>query len=221
MDAARDAILACIRRISMAGSATETDARLQSHARGPQPRLLGDPIELFTAGVMAAAGTIEETRSPAELAEAVGRYLTRHGLPAAVVLAPHPLLADIPWPESMRAERRSLAPTDLTAVTVAFAGIAETGSLVLLSGPETPTRINFLPDNLICVLHADRVVPYLEDAWQLIRAQIGIGPGMLPRTVNLVTGPSRTADVEQTVQLGAHGPRRLHVMLWKSQKNGP
>jgi L-lactate utilization protein LutC len=88
--------------------------------------------------------------------------------------------------------------------------VAETGSLVLLSSPQTPTRLNFLPDHFLCVLQAERVVPYLEDAWQLIRTE----HGTMPRTVNLVTGPSRTADIEQTLQLGAHGPRRLHVLLW-------
>jgi L-lactate dehydrogenase complex protein LldG len=74
-------------------------------------------------------------------------------------------------------------------------------ALVLLSGPDSPTTLNFLP--------AGRIVPRMEDAWDLLRGE----RGELPRAINIVSGPSRTADVEQTIQLGAHGPRRLHVLL--------
>jgi L-lactate dehydrogenase complex protein LldG len=91
----------------------------------------------------------------------------------------------------------------------ALAGVAETGSLLLASGPHTPTALNFLVDDFLCVLPIDRLVPHLEDAWQLVRGELGV----LPRALNLITGPSRTADVEQTIQLGAHGPRRLHLLL--------
>jgi len=52
----------------------------------------------------------------------------------------------------------------------------------------------------------------MEDAWALLRAE----RCSLPRATNIITGPSRTADVEQTIQLGAHGPRRLHVLLMGS-----
>ena len=82
---------------------------------------------------------------------------------------------------------------------------------MLLSGSGGPTTLNFLPDNHIVVLRASRVVGAYEDAWTRLRE--AYGPGVLPRTVNLVTGPSRTADIEQTIQLGAHGPRRLHILV--------
>ena len=59
------------------------------------------------------------------------------------------------------------------------------------------------------MLRASRIVGPYEDAWDLLRREIG---GM-PRNVMLVTGPSRSADIEQTLELGAHGPRRLHVVL--------
>jgi L-lactate dehydrogenase complex protein LldG len=94
-------------------------------------------------------------------------------------------------------------------LTEAFVGIAETGSLVLLSSVGSPTSLNFLPDNYLCVLRRDHIVRHIEDVWDRIRQQTD----QLPRAINFVTGPSRTADVEQTIQLGAHGPRRLHVIL--------
>ncbi len=99
--------------------------------------------------------------------------------------------------------------TDLVSVQHAFAAVAETGTLMLPSAPERPTTINLLPDTAIAVLRASRIVGPYEDAWDLLRAELG---GM-PRNVMLVTGPSRSADIEQTLELGAHGPRRLHVVL--------
>ena len=66
-----------------------------------------------------------------------------------------------------------------------------------------------LTDTEIVVLRASRVVGAYEEAWDLLRAEIG----EMPRNVMLVTGPSRSADIEQALELGAHGPRRLHVVL--------
>ena len=57
----------------------------------------------------------------------------------------------------------------------------------------------------------DRIVGAYEDAWQRLRGQFG--SGVMPRVVNWITGPSRTADIEQTLLLGAHGPKRLHILL--------
>ena len=80
---------------------------------------------------------------------------------------------------------------------------------MLLSGDGRPTSHNFLPDDHLVLLDAGRIVRYQEDIWTLLRAM----PEDFPRVVNLITGPSKTADVEQTVQYGAHGPRRLHVII--------
>ena len=66
----------------------------------------------------------------------------------------------------------------------------------------------------IVVLHGNAVVGAYEDAFDLLRMRVG---AVWPRTVNLITGPSRTADIEQTLIMGAHGPRRLHVILVEDQ----
>ena len=91
--------------------------------------------------------------------------------------------------------------TDLVSVQHGFAGIAETGTLMLPSAAERPTTLNLLPDTAVVVLRTSRVVGTYEDAWDLLRAA-----GAMPRNVMLVTGPSRSADIEQTLELGAHGP---------------
>ena len=95
------------------------------------------------------------------------------------------------------------------SVTPCLAGIAEIGSLILASRPDSPTTLNFVPDHHLVVLHTGQILRHFEDVWPLVRAL----PGGMPRTVNIVAGPSRTGDVELTLQLGAHGPRSVHVIL--------
>lgn len=98
---------------------------------------------------------------------------------------------------------------ELLSVTACLAAIAETGSILLASGPDSPTTLNFVPDHHVVVLQANQLVPDFEAAWTRLRAL----PGGMPRTANIVSGPSRTGDVGLTLQLGAHGPRSVHVLL--------
>ena len=84
---------------------------------------------------------------------------------------------------------------------------------MLPSGPERPTTINLLPDTAIVVLRASPRGRAVRGCWDLLRPEHAGDGGFMPRNVMLVTGPSRSADIEQTLELGAHGPRRLHVVL--------
>ena len=212
MAESRSAILG---RISQAlGHEATADApavvqRVNEHARGPQPQWAEAPRERFLAKLTKVAGTYVEIASDAEIVQTVSDYLAAQNLPHRLVVAPHPLLAKVIWPEGWDVASRRARGDERISLAVAFCGIAETGSLMLLSGPDSPTTLNFLPDDFLCLLPTGRIVPRMEDAWALLRAERG-GP---PRATNLITGPSRTADVEQTIQLGAHGPRRLHVLL--------
>jgi L-lactate dehydrogenase complex protein LldG len=112
----------------------------------------------------------------------------------------------------LQIRRGKAEPGDAVSLTPCLAAIAETGTLMLVSGSGTPTTLNFLPDTHVVVVRAGQVVAGYEDGWDLIRARAAQGEGW-PRTVNLITGPSRTGDIEQRIQLGAHGPRRLHIVL--------
>jgi L-lactate dehydrogenase complex protein LldG len=96
-------------------------------------------------------------------------------------------------------------------VSHAFGGVAETGTIVMVSGPENPSTLNFLPDNHIVVVSEKAITGDYETMWSKIR--LSYGKGTMPRTVNWITGPSRSADIEQTILLGAHGPRRLHIVV--------
>ena len=100
---------------------------------------------------------------------------------------------------------------DRVGLSHAFAGIAETGTLALVSGPDNPTTLNFLPETHIVVVEAQTIVGDYEAFWAKLRA--AYGEGTMPRTVNFITGPSRSADIEQTLLLGAHGPRTLHILI--------
>ena len=117
-------------------------------------------------------------------------------------------------PVALRAAKRSLRlghGKDLAAVSHAFGAVAESGTLMLVSGADNPTTLNFLPDTHMVVVDAKDVAGDYESLWRRLREKFG--DGLMPRTVNLITGPSRSADIEQTLILGAHGPRRLHVMV--------
>ena len=80
---------------------------------------------------------------------------------------------------------------------------------MLLSGPDSPTTLNFLPEDHVVVLRESRIVAHPGDAWALLRKE----RAMVPRTVNPICGPSKTGDVELEILEGAHGPRRLHVVV--------
>ena len=121
-----------------------------------------------------------------------------------------PDLQDLDWPESVAVGIGS--GDDYIGVSLAFAGVSETGTAVMVSGPEQSTTLNFLPDIHVIVLHIDKIQGNYEQVWAEVR-KLGPSNGKLPRTVNWITGPSRTGDIEQILLLGAHGPRALHVIL--------
>ena len=220
MSEAREQILAGIRRSLNRGrldAAHETALRerVAAHRRNLVPAraaALDDPgrIDLFIAMAEEVQATVTRVGSSAAVPEEVARYLAAENLPAEVVLAPDSTLADLPWGERplLRTRRGRAEAGDAVSLTPCFAAIAETGTLMLISGAETPTTLNFLPDTHIVVLRADQVVAAYEDGWDRLRTH-----GETPRTINFITGPSRTGDIEQRIELGAHGPRRLHIIL--------
>jgi L-lactate dehydrogenase complex protein LldG len=225
MSGDRERVLGALRRglgrgrdaAADAAAGAAVDARLGGHQRGPIPaRSNLDParqVALFEAMAREQAATVVRVARHDAVPAAVADYLKASNLPPRVRLAPDPDLTALAWDAQPLLEIASgrAAAADPVSLTGAFAGIAETGTLMLRSGPRHPTTLNFLPEAHIVVLRATDVVGPYEDAWDRLRAAEGAG-GM-PRTVNFITGPSRTADIEQTIQLGAHGPRRLHIIL--------
>lgn len=183
--------------------------RLSTHNRGVLPAYPEPVLDRFISKVENVSGTVKCIDNIAELPAAVYEYLSTHNIEQKIVAASSKLLRQVDWQKEITIEYRPVQSNDISTLTVAYAGIAETGSLVLCSSKDSPTTLNFLPENYICVIRRDDIYPHMEDAWDLLRKD---GKGM-PRAINFITGPSRTADVEQTIQLGAHGPRRLHVII--------
>jgi L-lactate dehydrogenase complex protein LldG len=194
------------------------DARLRTPARGPVPARGDLPhaerLDLFQQQAETAAATVARVTGWDDVPGAVAGYLRETNRPAEVVVAPHPDLRRRNWavgaPVLGVAYGASGADTAV-GVSRALAGVAETGTLLLRSGPDSPTTLNFLPETHIVAVPASAIVGAYEDAWDMLRADQR--DGAVPRSVNLITGPSRTADIEQTLQLGAHGPKNLHIVV--------
>ena len=213
MPGERDKILQKLGRVLGAGDnrlpPTQVSGRLEHPHVGPRPKLPGTPLPVFVDRLKAAAATVSQVRSPADATQAIIQYLDDRALPHELVSDLSALVSELPWPDNLVVRPPPPRAEDRVAVTSAYAAIAETGSLALLSSAQSPTSLNYLPDHYICLLSASRILPYLEDLWATMRRE----SRAVPRAVNLITGPSRTADVEQTIQLGAHGPRSVHVVV--------
>lgn len=221
-ESARDGILGILRaaarnRDDGAARAAVTE-RVKAHPRNLIPARGQDAgakaVDRFIQMATASAATVAVVPNGARVPHAVADYLSAHNLPSRVRVGPDPDLAALPWSRRPTLEvlYGPAAADDLVSVTPALAAVAETGTLMTRSGPGHPTTLNFLPNTHIVVLPVERVVGSYEDAWDLLRAGLTEGADF-PRTVNFITGPSRTADIEQTPQLHAHGPGRLHILL--------
>ncbi|MGG5821309.1 LutC/YkgG family protein [Falsiroseomonas sp. HW251] len=222
----RDAILGGIRRGLKRGplpadQAAMLDGRLATHprhlipARSRVPR--PEQIALFIRNVEKEFGTVHRIPDIGSVPEAVAEYLAAQNLPARLVVAPHPEFDAIDWSQRPMIEREARRARDGDQVSLqhAWAGVAETGTLFFPSDPVRPATLNLLPDTEIVVLRASAIVGAYEEAWDRLRVERRdpLTGGWMPRNLMLVTGPSRSADIEQTLELGAHGPRRLHVLL--------
>lgn len=203
--------------------------RLKAHPRNLVPERGRTPRErrvaTFIAELEKEHGTAARAASEAEIPGLIADYLAQRNLPAELRVAPDPLLQRLPWADRpmLRVAFGRAQATDPVSVTSCFAAVAETGTMLMLSGPEHPTTLNILPDTHIVVLRASRIVGGYEDAFDLIRNDRGTpgetpaGSTFMPRSVMMITGPSRSADIEQTLELGAHGPRQVHVILLEDE----
>lgn len=179
----------------------------------PPPPPAPADLDAFCARLEAAGATVERVAGPEEVPAAVARHLAARNLAPRAVVAP--ALAGLPWAAAPMLEVRkgTAGAEDEVAVVPALAGVAETGSLVHASGPDDPTINHFLPDNAVAVLRAGDLAGGLEEALALARGGVA-----MPRAVCLITGPSRTGDIEQRIELGAHGPRALHVVVTEGEE---
>jgi L-lactate dehydrogenase complex protein LldG len=214
MSDARERILQRVRSaLGRDGPLPETQARalqayVAQHPPGPRPASDWEPVARFRERALACSSTVDEIETPAAVPQAIARYLARSGLPARVVVWPE--LASMDWHGAgIEAAARRSVGTDRVGITGCFCAIEETGTLLQLSAAGRPASTSLVPDTHIAIVPAARIVNGMEDAWALVRTECEA----LPRAVNFISGPSRTADIEQTLVLGAHGPYRVHIVI--------
>jgi L-lactate dehydrogenase complex protein LldG len=219
---ARDAILGKVRASLQAEPGDEARrrkvaARLRKApagiipARGQLPP--GERTKLFCDMAERLFATVQRLKRHDDVPKAVAAYLRARNLPAAVRMGDDPRLETMPW-EALRAftvKRGASDGDDEAGLSHAFAAIAETGTVVMLSGADNPSTVNFLPEHHIVVVDAASIEGDLEAVVAGVRKRFG--KGKMPRTLNLISGPSRSGDIEQKLVLGAHGPRALHLLV--------
>lgn len=209
---ARDTILGRVRqgvgKDDFAQRKAAAQALLAARSRGPQPVLSGGLVDRFRVKAESLSSTVEAVPDLRAAPAAVARYVAAQHLPPEIVMTPD--VASLEWAASgVRGVARAAHDVDRVGVTACFCAVAETGTLMLLSGPDSPATVSLLPETHIALVDTARIVATMEDAFALLRAE----RGEIPRAINFISGPSRTGDIEQTIVLGAHGPCRVHLIL--------
>lgn len=170
------------------------------------PAWTGDVVNTFIAKAKASAAYVDEIASPADAPQRIAQILRRAGHPLEIHIPAVSPLNSLPWQSAPELTVSSQPPSgDEAAVSAAEFGIAETGTLVFFSGARTPSAWHFLPGREFVLIERSRILPRLEEVIARMKD--------IPPTLNLITGPSRTADIEQTIEMGAHGPREVHILI--------
>jgi len=191
-------------------------ARLAAPSIGPAPaRARGARAELmeaFRSRLQSHHGTAETIAELSNAPSAIAAWLAERALPERAVIAP--ALAHLDW-SALAVEVRAPRSDDRIGISPAALGVAETGSLLLYAGANEPLTLAFVPETHIVLLAAADIVGSLEEVWAEQRRRF---PERPPQALTLVSGPSRTADIEQTMYLGAHGPKCLHVLIAETRE---
>lgn len=207
----RESILKAVRAANMNRPAvTPGHTRLAPRA---YPQLAQSSLE-FAKKAEANGIVIERVCDLDAVPHAIVKHLNLAGMEPNIRHGSDPTFAAIPWNNTPELECR-LGPAtgdDRASLSRAMYGVCETGTLVLASGADNPVTLAFLPDHHIVLLNETDIVPTLDAAL----AGFSAPPGALPRTINLISGASRTGDIGGQLVMGAHGPRQLIVVLISS-----
>ncbi|HMN36182.1 MAG TPA: LUD domain-containing protein [Hyphomicrobium sp.] len=209
---AREEILARIKAATAAtGDRDAVAAWDETRPVSVRPELPGDIAAYFRAKAEANQISVQELPGLDRVPAAVALILAGANLPPDICVAP--ALRGLPWPSTMEVRSAKARIDEKLTVTQAVAAIAETGSVVLCSGDEGPSSLNYAAEIHVVVLDPADIMPYLEDG--LAKVKAACDPW--PRAVNVVSGPSRTADVAGIVVRPAHGPKSVHLLITSSR----
>lgn len=174
-----------------------TQSRTEAEARVAQ----------FMAKAEAADATTSRVASFEDLPAALSDQLRNRNLGQSVRMGEDPALGALDWGQ-MEISKGVGRIEEPATLSVAPYALAETGTLGLCSGPDNPVTLTFLGETHFVAVRASDIHPGFEELFAAHRAS-----GRDPRTLNFVTGPSRSADIGQQLQLGAHGPVALHIFV--------
>ena len=207
--------------ISDGGTVSARRDAVETRLAGQTPHLIPERAKKDRAGLVALFGehltgqsaTVLAVKNEAEIPAAIAGYLRSTNLPMRVRMGEDARLAALPWSKepTLTLERGRATPADEVGLSHAVAGVAETGTLVMASGPDNPVTVNYLPETHVVVVRAKDITGSYEAAFDAVRGKLG--RGVMPRTLNLISGPSRTGDIGGRLVMGAHGPRRMCVIV--------
>ena len=200
---------------------TETDINiLEGRIKGSEPNLIPKRgvikkdalLETFINRAKEVASSVAVINSLSEIPAEVIDYLAKNNIASKIVVLPNEDIDFIEWNKhpTLEVVNKYADEKDETVLVSSFSAIAETGTVVQLSGPKNPITSHFLPDNSIVLVKASRIISSSEDAFKLLRKE----HKNIPRTVSLISGPSRTGDIALNIEMGAHGPRKVHLIVW-------
>lgn len=218
----RDAILAKIRKslgnpADDSGRRDAVERRIAAPPRATAPSRVAATgnalVDIFVDELRRQVAEVEEVATADDIPTVIARYLKAKNQPPRIRLGSDEKLAGLDFAKSsgMEADKGPATADDTAGLSMAYLAMAETGTMALLSGPGNPVTLAFLPETHVIVVPKSRIVATYEDAFALLRKEKGAGA--MPRTLNLITGPSRTADIGGRIVIGAHGPRRLLAIV--------
>lgn len=207
--------------VSDGGAAATRRAVVEARLKSLAPHLIPERAKkdaagrkaLFTEHLKSQSATVIDVKSDAEIPAAIAGYLRSTNLPMRLRMGDDARLAGLPWSKepALTLEKGRAAPSDEVSLSHAVGGVAETGTLVMASGADNPVTLNYLPETHVVVVRATDIAGNYEAAFDAVRAKLG--KGTMPRTLNLISGPSRTGDIGGRLVMGAHGPRRMCVII--------
>ena len=210
VQSSRSAILARIKGALAASEQREDAGALRSAISARRacvrPQLPPGTEAHFRAKAEANLMSLRDVARIEDVPAAVAQILIQANRPADVSVAP--ALRGLPWPATMKIRTGKARIGERLTVSLATAGIAETGSVILCSGDTAPSSLSFAAEVHVIILQRTSIRAYLEDALDLVKAL-----PVWPRAVNVVSGPSRTADVAGIVVRPAHGPKAVHLLM--------
>lgn len=197
---------------------------LRACARGPMPKQVADVAGLFVERAKAMLCTVACVPDAQAAVREVASYLAQNKLTGTVAVwpaleeafRPHGLLSALNTVEGCQSRLGAPQGSDLIGLSGVACAVAETGTLCFASNSAEPASTHLLPETHIALVYADQIVHTMEHAFERLREQ----GRQAPRALNFVSGPSRTADIEQTIVLGAHGPYRVHVVVIEGASGG-